>query len=85
VGGKSWGRTPGGAQHSSDLAVNAAVLGFVYNPHINLSIVILVVTVAALNASAVYRSSIYSCYLFTLSITLIRRCYSSTLLFRPIS
>ena len=35
--GKSWGRTPGGAQHSSDLAVNAAVLGFICNPHTNLS------------------------------------------------
>ncbi len=33
---KSWGRTPGGAQHSSDLAVNAAVFRFVYNPHTNL-------------------------------------------------
>ncbi len=36
--GKSWGRT--GAQHSSDLAVNAAVLRFVYNFYINICTVI---------------------------------------------
>ncbi len=38
INGKAWGRTPGGAQHSSDLAINAAVLRFVWALHIELSI-----------------------------------------------
>ncbi len=79
--GKSWGRTPWGRN---------AQFGYSRGPWICMGIIykskyyrISHIAVTAPNASAVYRCYIYSCRLSTPFMPPIRRCYSSTPLFRP--